>query len=843
MLRVVFASLLTHRARLALTALAVALGTGFMCGSFVFTASLTHGLDSVFAQASAGIDVEVRHVSPPGAIQGAGSASARPVPASIAATIAALPGVSAVQGSVSGRAVLLGHDGRPLPAPFVAALSWPAQAPFQVPFTHRAGQPPRAPGQVMIDRASARAGHFTVGGRIEVAVGGRARPFTISGLTGYGSADSIAGGSLVIFDLPTAQALFGRAGQYDTIQVKAVPGVTAQQLRDRIAPVLPAGAEAVTAAGASADEAHQLNSQLGILTDFFLAFAGVAMFVGAFVIWNTFSIMIGQRARELALLAALGAGRGQVFGSVLAEAAAVGSVAALAGAGLGVLVARGLAALLAATGVTLPITGVTVPAGQVALACAIGLVTTVAATLPPAYRATRVAPIRALRDAVPSPAGFSGRRLIAGLAAITAGVILLLAGLAGLAGRAPLAVTAAGAGLLFVGVTVTGPLLASPLAAAVGYPLTWLPARTGALARGNTMRNPKRTSATAAALMVGLAVVTATSVLVGSARAMISQQISSAGKTSFYVQATNADVGITPGLAAVLARQPGVRAVTGVRTTDATVAGAAHRSVDGIDPARISGFTVLGVEQGSLAALNSGQMLVSRAAARAHQWRLGDVVTVGFGSYGESRLRIGGIFADVGPLADYLVSNATFTADTGRHADTVDLVKASPSARGQLQRLLAGYPGAQLLDQAAYARSRSSMLGSLLNLITALLGLAIIIALLGIVNTLALSVVERTRELGLLRAIGMRRAQLAQMITAESVIITVIGTVLGITLGLGLGSALAYALTRAQQATVVIPAAQLAFFAVAAALAGAVASIAPARRAARLNMLDAIASE
>jgi len=458
----------------------------------------------------------------------------------------------------------------------------------------------------------------------------------------------------------------------------------------------------------------------------------------------------------------------------------------------------------------------------------------------PAYRAAGVAPVQALRDAAPGAPGFSGRRLAAALAVTGTGAALLLAGL--LAG-APVAVTATGAGLCFLGVTIAGPLLAGPLAAAAGTPLTRLPARVGALARGNTVRNPGRTSATAAALMVGLAVVTAVSVLVGSARSMISGQVDAAGKASFYVQAANTDAGLTPALAGVLARQPGVRAVTEVRTTDATVAGAAHSSVDGVQPGQIAAFTSLGPVQGSLSSLAAGRLLVSAAAARAHRWHLGDAVTIGFGSFGVSRLRIGGIFRNVGPLTDYLVSIATFTADTGRRADTVDLVIAPVSARGPLARALAGYPGAQLLDQAGYAQSRSAMLGNLLGLVTALLALAIVIALLGIANTLALSIVERTRELGLLRAIGMRRAQLAQMIAAESVIIAMIGAVLGIVLGLGLGAALAYAVTRAQQPTVVVPTAQLALFAVAAVLAGVVASVAPARRAARLNVLDAIAAE
>jgi len=415
--------------------------------------------------------------------------------------------------------------------------------------------------------------------------------------------------------------------------------------------------------------------------------------------------------------------------------------------------------------------------------------------------------------------------------------------LAGLFTGAGVALTGAGAVASFIGVTTLGPLGARPLAYIIGYPLTRLPGRTGALARGNTMRNPKRTSATAAALMIGLALIVAASVMVDSSRTMLDRQITVASKTSYYVQATSADIGLTPRLAGVLAAQPGVRAVTEVKATDATVAGAAHRNVDGVDPAAIGSFTDLAMKAGSVAALRSGALLVAQADAASHGWRVGDHVRIQFGSFGVFRLRIGGVFENVGPLSDYLLSNATFTADTGRQVDSVDLIRAAPAARGPIERALAGYPGAQLMNEAAFARSRSAALANLLNLITAMLVLAIIIALLGVVNTLALSVIERTRELGLLRAIGMRRGQLAQLIAAESMIIAVIGAVLGTVLGLALGAALADAFTRSQQATVTIPPTRIAVYIVATAAAGVLAAIAPARRAARLNVLDAIAAE
>src|SRR5215469_13300646 len=832
--------LLAHRVRLALTALAIMLGTGFMAGTFVFTSSLNHSLDSLFAQAATGTDVIVQHTSPSGASVGAGSGGSKPIPAAILAKIRSLPGVAVASGVVTGRAVVLGRDGKALPTQFGVALSWPEGTPFQAIFTHRSGRPPGGPGQVMIDRNSARAGKFAVGDRIEITVGGQAMPFTVTGISGYGTATSIAGGSMVIFDTRTAQRLFGLAGRYSQIDVAATQAVSPQRLRARVAAVLPSGVEALTAVSAEASQARQLNHQLRFLTYFFGGFAGVALFVGAFVIWNTFSIMIGQRIRELALLRTLGARRAQVFRSVLGEAALLGCAGAIAGVLLGIALARGLAALLATFGAALPVSGLVVPVAGTVASFGAGLVVTMAAAVPPAWRATGVAPVQALRDAVPAESSYSARRLVAGLALLCAGVAAVLVGLFGVTSAS---VTGVGAAFCFLGFTVLGPLFARPLAAAVGLPLTAVAGSTGALARGNAMRNPKRTSATAAALMIGLALIVAASVLVGSVRSVIGGQISAGSKTSFYVQATNTDAGLTPTLASALAAVPGVEGVAEVRTTDATVAGSAHQNVDGVEAAVIGSFASLGVSQRSVASLASGKLLVSRAVATSHHWRVGDAVRIGFGSYGVSTLRIGGIFADTGPLSSYLISLPAFAADTGIRTDNVDLVRAPSSARRDLLRALAGYPGAQLLDQAGYAKSRESVLGTILNLITALLVLAVIIALLGIASTLALSVAERTRELGLLRAVGMQRGQVAAMIAGESVIIAIIGALTGTALGLGLGAALAAALTRSQQLTVVVPGGQVAVYVVAAALAGLLAALAPARRAGRMNMITAIASE
>ena len=528
---------------------------------------------------------------------GAGSGGSRPIPAGIAATIRGLTGAAAADGVVSGRAMLLGRGGKPLPGQFSVALSWPADAPFQAIFTRRSGRPPAGPGQVMIDRASARHGHYTVGDHIEVAINGQARPFTITGITGYGSADSVGGGSMAIFSLAAAQHLFDLVGRYSQIDVKAAAGVSAAQLRSRVAEILPLGVRAVTAADAA--------------------------------------------------------------------------------------LARGLAALLDAFGLSLPAAGLVVPPAGTAAAFGAGLVITVVAAVPPAWRATGVAPVQALRDSVAAPAGFPAGRLISGFALTAAGIGLVLAGLFAVA---PLAVTAAGAGACFLGITVLAPLFARPLAFAVGLPLAVLRGRTGALARGNAMRNPRRTSASAAALMTGLALIVATSVLVASVRSVLRAQITSDSKTSFYVQATSADAGITPRLAAALAQVRGVRGGTEVRTTDATVAGAAHQNVDGVDPGPIREFTGVRTRSGSLASLADGKLLVSQSAVAGHHWQAGDLVTITFGSYGTARLPIGGIFTNPGPLSGYLISNTAFAAETGIRADSVDLVRAGASARRALLR-------------------------------------------------------------------------------------------------------------------------------------------------------------
>ncbi len=860
MLRATLKGLLAHRVRLALTACAIALGVGFMAGTFILTATIHHGIDNMFASASAGTDVIVRPVASSSnsnnssnggnsARSGSQSLAHSAVPASLVSQVRSVAGVAAAEGAISDRAGIVGTDGKVIGGRSGFAVNYPADQALATVYPVRQGKAPAKSSEVAIDATTASKQGLHIGDQIRVVAGGAARPFTVSGIVGFGQADGPGVVSMVAFDTATAQQLYGRHGSFDQIDLKAAAGVAPDTLRSRVAGGLPSGFEAVTAASASSAQASDLRGKISFLTNALLAFALISLFVGAFIIWNTFSILVAQRTRELALLRALGASRRQVLRSVLVEAAVVGLLASLAGLGLGVLAASGLQTLLGSAGINLPTSGLELPLGYAALAVGTGVMVTLVAAFAPARKATVIAPIAALRETTPVQRAFSSRRLVTGAAVLVAGTSALLTGLFAHGGAL---LVGGGALAAFIGVTVLSPLFAKPLAGAIGAPLRRLPGRTGALARDNAMRNPKRTAATAAALMVGLALVAASAVLDASLKQAADQAIDQGTLADLYVQPADPDSGLDPALARSIATQPGVAAVSEVRETEASIAGASFQKVDGVDPATVGQLADLKVRTGSVAALSqaSGNLLVSTTAATAHHWAVGSAVPVKLDkTKGSGTLRVVGTFANKGSFGDYLISLDTYDQATGQRVDTLLMVKAAAATpvstlQTRITGLLGPYPGAKVLDQAGFKQSTGATLDQILNLLVALLALAVVIALLGIVNTLALSVVERTRELGLLRAIGMRRAQLGAMIAGEAMIIAVLGALLGIALGVGLGSALAAALTGSNgAATVAVPGTQLLVYVIGAAVAGIVAAIAPARRAAKLNMLAAIASQ
>ncbi len=858
MLAATLRGLLARRARLALTAVAVLVGVALVVGTLVLTDAVGQSVRRLAAGAQAGVDVVVRNAEDPKA------GPPQPIRPSLVAAIAATPGVAAVAPVVVGeKATMVGRDGRPIRHRRASNLvtSWPADPTLAAGYTLRQGRPPARDGEVVLDAATAWAGNWRLGDSLGiVGADGALHRFRVVGVTGFAGAQSPAS-ELDTFDTPTvavlqtaaAQRLLGRGSTVDEVRVRAAPRVGPDLLRDRIAGLLPAGRlEAVTAATLAAQQADEVQGYLDGLRATLLAFAAVALLIGSFIIWNTFAVLVAGRTREVALLRLLGATRRQVLGSVLAEAIVVGLVAAAAGIAVGVGAAVGLEALLRALGNTLPPAGL-VPTPPTMLAgLAVGTLVTVAAALAPARRASRVAPLEAIRQAAPATARPAGRAQTAvGLGLAAAGGAGIAASVAVAAGTTML--SGLGALAVVLGVMVLGPLLTPPLCRAVGAPLAHRFGFAARLARDNLLGNPRRSAATVGALTVGLLLATGTSVLGTSAARSVRAGIQAGSHADLYLE------GVLPrATVARLATLPEVDAAVAVNTGHVRVGGA-RVDVEGIDPGPAARVLDFGVRAGSLQALDrpGGALLTSAQLAHDHGWRVGSLVPVGFSEVGVTRQL---------PVVGTFTRDPLFASDLLLPIDLMDryfplghgqvdhtLLRAAPGTgpaalTAAVQRVLVRYPEVAVTDPATYRRQRAGDLGDLsavLGLLTALAVLAAAIATMGIANTLALAVAERTREFGLLRAVGMTARQVGAMVRWESVITAVSGALLGLTLGVGVGAALARAVTLQQAgvATITLPASQLLVDLALAGTAGLVAAAVPAHRAARLDLLTAIGME
>jgi putative ABC transport system permease protein len=525
---------------------------------------------------------------------------------------------------------------------------------------------------------------------------------------------------------------------------------------------------------------------------------------------------------------------------VLVEATVVGLIASAAGLGLGVAVATGLRALLHAAGIDVPTTTLVVEPRTVIASFVVGTLITLAASLAPARKATKVAPIEALRDATPGAGRVSRVRLVIGSGVSVVGALALSLGLFDGAG---IALVGLGVLATFLGVTTLTPVAARPLARLIGSPLRGV---AGSLARENAMRNPKRTAATASALMIGLALVASVTVVASSMKASVGDVLDKVNRADLMVKPSNPMApGLSPAAAAALRDVPGVDTVSEMRYAPARVDGKTTMAF-AIDPATIEKVGDLGIRSGSLAAVADGGMLVSEKVAKAQRWHVGDVVSVEFSQTGVHKISIAGIYTAEAALgSDYVVSLDTLARNVTTQLDAVVLVKLAPgvttdSAKASAEAAVAPFGGAKVDDASGFKKDAQAQFDQLLAIVTVLLLLAVVIALLGIVNTLALSVFERTRELGLLRAIGMTRRQVRSVIRWEAVIIAVLGATLGIVLGIGFGVALSRGLADEGVTALHLPAGQLAVYVVLAGIAGVIAAIAPARRAARVDVLRAV---
>src|SRR3954449_1016888 len=833
MRKVILKGLLARKLRLALTAISISLGVAFVTGTFVLGDTMTATFDQLYEGLTKGTDVTVRgesaftDTSPLGAT--------KPFDAAVLDRVEAVDGVRAAAGSVTGYALILDKAGEPVQpggAPTLGA-SYTTDRGLAGGFTLRSGSAPEGPREVVLDAATAGKHGFAPGDPVTILFPDGPREFTVVGIAGFGDADNLAGATIATFDLPTAQQVLGKAGLYDTVAVAGEQGVSPEELRGRIAAALPQGLEAVTSAEVVAESSAAVADALGFFTTGLLGFAAISLLVGALIIWNTFSILVAQRTRELALLRAVGASRRQVRFSVVAEAFVIGLVSAALGLGLGLGVAAGLRAVLGAVGIEVPTTTLQVEPRTVVAALLVGVVVTVLAALLPARQATKVAPVAALR-AVDAPAKPVGRvRVLLG-----AGLTLL--GAAGLgwaiADEGQLGVAGVAMLLTLAGVLVLAPVLAVAVTRLVGAPLARL-GTTATLARRNALRNPRRTASTATALMIGLALVSTVTVVASSMKASVAGVIADSSRADFILKAASqASPGLPPQLAEDLRGVDGVDTVSEMRFGPAQVDGRTT-FVAAIDPKTVDAAANLEVSSGSTAALDDRSVLVSDKVAEAQGWSVGDPVQITYAQTGVQRFTVAGTFGNTTLIgSDYVVDLATHVANTGSSLDVAVLVVAADGAdleqvRAGMETVVDAYPIAQPDDAASFTESQGKTIDQLLAIVTMLLALAVIIALLGIVNTLALSVFERTRELGLLRAVGMTRRQVRAVVRWESVIVAVLGALLGAVLGLAFGAALTRGLAGEGLTVLAIPGGRLGLYVLAAAVAGVLAAIGPARRA------------
>ncbi|MFF3112201.1 FtsX-like permease family protein [Kitasatospora sp. NPDC057904] len=846
-------SLRAHKRRLAGTLLSILLGVSFLTGTMVLGDTLRANFDTLFADANAGTDVVVRSADVLDSPGTAGGVRA-PVDAALADRLRAVPGVAAAEPSVQGAGQLVGADGRPIggQGPPTLAGNWLADGRLN-PYRLAEGRAPAAPGEVVINRGAAKSGGLHVGSTTVLRTPDPV-PVTVVGIATFGaSADGMGPSTFTAMTFADAERHLTPegAGQASSIQLRATGGVSQQELAARIAPRLPAGVQAVTGAAATRESTQQLSGRfLSMFTTLLLVFAGIALLVATFTIHNTFAIVVAQRTRENALLRALGAVRGQVLAATLAEALAVGVLASLGGLLGGIGVATGLKALFSVLGFALPTGGMVISTAAVVLPLAVGTLVAVGSALLPAVRAGRTAPLAALRETGVDRAA-QGR----------SGVLRVLLGGLLIAGGVPAAVlgatdgpsvllTAGGALAVLVGVVVLGPVAAAFAVRVLGAPLPRLRGVSGTLARRNAARNPRRTAATASALMIGVAVVTLFTVFGASIKATLDDTVDKSFAGDLAVTAPSFGAGgsgISPKAADALAGLPEVRQTVGLGRGVARIDGHG-RVLDVTDPARLAGIVDLGRVEGSLDALGADGLAVSRGEAEQQGWKLGQSVTVGFADGASGPFTIRALYEGGGLAGDYLMTRQAWAPHRGQDSDTLVAVGlragVSPAAgKAAVQQALVPYGGPQVQDRAEYAASAAAGVDTMLSVVYALLALAVLIALLGIANTLTLAVHERTRELGLLRAVGQTRAQLRGMVRWESVLVAAFGTVGGLGLGAFLGWALVRASDSAGTGSFAIPPVQLAVVLTAGLLAGAVAGLRPAGRAARLDILRAIATD
>jgi putative ABC transport system permease protein len=848
MTRVALKGLARRKLRALLTALAIVLGVAMISGSLVLTDTISAAFHEIFTGSYAHTDAVVSGRS----LVADSNGGAATVSAGTLARIRALPDVAAASGAVadlngeSTQARLIGRDGKAIQSNGNPTFGFgldPSQPRFN-PMHLVDGHWAHGSSEVVIDSETARAHGYAVGDSIGVAAQGPVRRFRIVGLARYGDVSSLGGATIAVFPVAEAQRLLQIHG-YTAVSVAARPGVPAPRLVRELRAAVPANELVRTAAEQARSDEQDVAGFVSFIRGFLLAFGGIALLVGAFVIFNTLSITVAQRTRELATLRTLGASRRQVLRSVFLEAAALGTLASAVGLGVGFALARGLSAVFGALGLSLPEAATVYAAHTLVAAFAVGVGVTVLAGIAPAVRATRVPPIATVREGA---VAVRRRRLgpaAGGVVLAAAAALVAWAVSGGHIGSGTHLLALAGGTLLgLAGMAMLAPALVTALATVVGIPARRFGGAAGSLAAENAVRNPARTASTAAALMIGLALVSFVAVLAKGVHGSHDRGVREQLAADWVVTSNDGWSAFPRAAGEAIARTPGVTA-TSVRSDSGRV-GTAQVTVNGVDPATIAALYRFDWRDGSAATLNRldrDGALVKQSFAGKHHLATGDRFTLRTPAGVPLRLVVAGTFqpprvAEL--LGGVVVSQRAFDRVFAHPGDALTLVRGG--TRTELARALAPFPDAKLYDEAGYVKASGSFVDSLLNVVYVLLALSVLVSVFGMVNTLVLSVFERTRELGMLRAVGMTRRQARRMVRHESVITSLIGASLGLPLGILLAAAVTHALARYSVAFA-LPVGSLTVFALVAGVAGILAAIAPARRASRLNVLAALQYE
>ncbi|OSZ60707.1 ABC transporter [Streptomyces pharetrae CZA14] len=842
MFRTALRNVLAHKARLLMTVLAVMLGVAFVSGTLVFTNTISEAYQNSSAKGFDQVDVAVD----PEYQESEGDTLGRTpeLTQAILDASARVPGAASATGVVTGFTALADKDGELVGNGFQSQGGnyWGTDDP-RYPLVE--GHAPKGRSEVLIDAKTAERTGYRVGDTLRLSVDGPVLMPKVAGVFTTDDGNVAAGGSLTLFDTATAQQLFGKKGTYDQIAVRAKPGVTQSALKAELDKALPADrVETTTGQRLADDQAEMIASQMSGMKQGLLVFAGIALFVGTFIIANTFTMLVAQRTKELALLRAVGASRRQVTRTVLIEAFVVGVVAAVTGLVAGVGIGAGLRSLMGSLGETVPDGPLVITPGTVGAALAVGVLVTMLAAWLPGRRAAKIPPVAAMSSvhAKASVKSLVLRNTIGALFS-AAGVAVVLAAttMSGSDGQAPMGL---GACLLIIGVFVLTPLLSRPLIAAAA-PVLRLFGVSGKLARQNSVRNPRRTAATASALMIGLTLITGMTVMAGSLQKSIDKMASEAIRADYVVFMANGNA-LSPDVEKELKETEGVTATSPMRNAAARIGGETEY-LTGVAGATFGDLTKLPVEDGAFK-VGGDRVVVDEDTAKSRGWTAGSSFTASFEDGKKEKLTVAGVYQANEMMSGIMLDLATLAPHQTDPSDMQVMVKTadgtSDATKNRLEQALGSNPAIKVQDKKDISQDIAQMFTMMLNMLYGLLAMAVIVAVLGVINTLAMSVFERSQEIGMLRAIGLDRTGIKRMVRLESLVISLFGGVLGIGLGVFFGWA-AGELMASSMATyeLVLPWTRMAVFLLLAAAVGVLAALWPARRAARLNMLTAIKSE